>query len=207
VTPAERLRYAPQDWVIVHELGHLIVGLDLRLTEGGIEFTENCSSDVARAHYNRNDANPTQVIVRGLAGMYCQALCFPESIVGDSLRIQLLEGKLFAKPSTVVDDAPIWGIMRRNGFVGDWQCVLHEAKIATDNPQNAIRCLQEAHNTLKSIAKKINLRGAAFKLLEDVKDWLNTQNDDVLYAPVLIYPPNRAQAKLVNLLRHPRSSA
>ena len=196
MTPSERLKGSPPDEVIVHELGHLVIGVELGLPEGGIEFTENHPSEVARAYYNRSDVTPIQIIIRGLAGMYCQALCFPKSIIDDSLRAQILKHGLFLELSALAGNSPIAKAIRRNGFIGDWRCILHEATSNASNSKETLRLLHKAHGNLISIAKKVNLPRVVLRLLADVKDWMNTDNEDMPYAPAIIYSVNRARLVL-----------
>jgi len=50
MTPAQRLAAFLADPTIVHELGHLLIGLEVGIAEGGIEFFEVIGDEIAGAH-------------------------------------------------------------------------------------------------------------------------------------------------------------
>jgi hypothetical protein len=199
MTPSERLKSNPSDEVITHEIGHLVIGLELGLHEGGIEFIESHPSEIARAHFNRQGAKPIQIIIRGLAGMYCQALCFPESIINDLFRTQILQHGLFLEPSVLATNSPVAIVIIKNGFIGDWERILYEAASNTSNAQETLKLLHKAHCKLISISKTVHLASIALQLLEDVKKWMKTDNEDMLYAPAIFYSTTNAKSLLAKL--------
>lgn len=70
MSPADRLSDFPADSTIVHELGHVLVGLEIGAQEQGIEFPMVVYDELARAWWGEGHATPWQRMVRGLAGMY-----------------------------------------------------------------------------------------------------------------------------------------
>lgn len=52
MTPRDRFEHDVSDDVIIHELGHAVVGHVLGIKEGGIELCDPASGEVARAHFS-----------------------------------------------------------------------------------------------------------------------------------------------------------
>jgi hypothetical protein len=194
MTPLQRIK-APTKEVIVHELGHLLVGLEIGLIESGIEFTENDPHEVARAHYSKRNSVPEQVAIRSLAGMYSQAVCLPSSLE-DELNELLLKCHLFKDSSVLAIDSPVAGMMSRHGFIGDWKCLILQAKEFSDAESPQLDGLRTAHEKLVELFGARNIQAAITALLNDVADWLETDDEELDYGGWVFYPRARAEKAL-----------
>ena len=121
-TPAQRLGRVPPDSVLVHELGHMLVGIELGVRGASVEFLVNNSIDQARAWYSQMGLGPETIAARGIAGAVAQVKRCPDTI-REPLRERLAVGTLFDSPSCLKKSGTIDKLMVSHGFNGDWDCL------------------------------------------------------------------------------------
>jgi hypothetical protein len=195
MTPQDRVN--PSSEVIIHELGHLLVGCELGLTEGGIEFTENNPYQVAKAHYTQY-CTISQIVVRSIAGMYAQATCVPDS-VEDDLRERILTCTLFDDASVLSYDSTMADTMVRHGFIEDWQILIAQAKASTDLETEQLLLLRTAHEQLIELFSSRDLQHSLSVLKDDVAEWLRTEDDELADSPRVFYRRDRADRALTKV--------
>lgn len=195
MTPLERLNSAPSYPVLIHEVGHLLVGLDLNLSEGGIEFVLNPCDEFARAHYNSTGATHQSRIMRALAGMYFQALMAPGSILekSEKLCFSILNASLFQEYFYEIKHGQVPADVLTNRFKGDWNCAISVASAQSQHNSDKLLILESSLMQLRQMVDAHSLKTVAEALVADVQYWLTTDDVDVAYAPLIIYPINRAR--------------
>ena len=188
--PLDRLSVAPDSAVLAHEAGHLVIGLELALHEGGIEFLMTPGTEVARAHYNGTGATNRKRIVRAFAGMYVQAILEPNSI-SDKLRASILNISLVEDYGDDVARRCIPADIVTHGFQGDWIDSMLLAEIA--DKQSPSRVARNCLVRLRRIVNSGGLVPIASLVAKNAQTWLATDDPDVSFSHTLIYPVQRAR--------------
>lgn len=190
--PLDRLTNEPDKEVVIHELGHTVAGLMFELAEGGIEFCDPSTGEVARSHFNKILGSPREWIIRGIAGMFCQAKIVPESI-SDDLRSDILNGTIFTRRLDDIETQTIPSIISEHGFQGDWLLVLSYAQEISSERATQISEITSAHQRLESAFEDRGIRKKIDLAYRDFKDWLNTDDPDVELSPMLFYSVSRVR--------------
>jgi hypothetical protein len=73
----------PERSTIVHEIGHMVVGLAVGIREQGVSFIKRPRED-AQAYYDRSGP-PEKLVRRSLGGILAQIEYEPDSLAGDLL--------------------------------------------------------------------------------------------------------------------------
>jgi hypothetical protein len=191
MTPNERLGSTPLDETIVHETGHLVFGLVLGITEHGIEFVEGNADEIARARFSLKGTTPRQLIIRSLAGMYCQAVICPGSMTKD-LSQRITQCELFTEAGIFGGDSKGAQLMEENGFRGDWERICNQAQSFRDKAE-AVLNSQKAHEETVSLFRELALQPVISAIVEDLKLWLNSDDEEVRMWLTIIYPISRAR--------------
>lgn len=179
--PVDLLPAMPDDSVILHELGHLLVGLELGVEEGGIEFVTYACDEIARARYLGGQyVQAWQVAVRAFAGMYFQARL--TQVLSPGFQSALLNGSLLAPIPGDIDAR-----MDAEGCIGDWQGACGMAAQLSASPRKHQRLLRDALEETVAITEDRNLLPLANALLPRVKAWLTTDIPELLPGDLVIY--------------------
>jgi hypothetical protein len=191
MTPTKRLGRVPAKKVLVHEAGHLVIGLAFGIPEGGIRFIEGRSNEIARAEYNSNGLASRILIIRDLAGMYSQAIISPTSIT-ENLRNRIVDCGLFAK-GDFKQESDITKQMIENGFEGDWELLRTHASNATNSDSEALSYSRDACEELVRTFAGKKLDSIVIGMVEDIVEWFHEDDEDVAIAPWLYYSIGRAR--------------
>ena len=195
MTPREKYQHRVSDDVIVHELGHAIIGNEVGIMERGIELRDPSTGEIARAHYSTKGVDKRLLIIRGLAGMYVQAriapVCLPFDLCG-----QILTGTLFSKHLTNIMAATVPPSVTNAGFQGDWGRIMEIAKGVSKDQSGILAQLNSAHASLQTlfINGKIEPKVKAGK--RDFEQWFDMDDDNVQFMEHLIYPFSRLKVAL-----------
>ena len=186
--PLERLNNVyPEELVLVHEAGHVVVGHARNLREGGIEFLVNNPYEVARAHWQQLGVSTDDKVIRALAGIYIQAQLLPESVDAN------LRSHLNSDGVTTSNLPTFSALMTENRCAGDWHMInmaLDGENLSEGNRALALnRCLSE----LRRVVSEKSLINTAQLVADDIKRWLDTEDEDIPYATLIIYPMTRSR--------------
>lgn len=184
MNPADRLPAFPSDATIVHELGHVLVGFEIGAEEQGIEFTTVVQNELARAWWTEGHATAWQRMIRGLAGMYFQALLEPQSLEADFVT-DLLDGGLLDCEAPSMLDA----CMCEQGFHGDWERVKHAAADLEAMPATWMPNIRLAAEEMRSLVATRSLDQLAVSMKDMIKIWLSTEHEDAPFWAFVLYPP------------------
>jgi hypothetical protein len=194
MTPAEWLGKLPSKEVLVHEVGHTLAGLALGIQEHGIEFLRVASGDEARSHYSNLRLSSKVQLTRMLAGMYSQARLCPETIE-QPLLDRLLNFKLFTIPTDLDENGPLWPVMCKHGFAGDWILFL-DLVAKTHVPSQRLRAARAAHRKVASVFAERNFAQRVPRVLQDISIWLNAHDE---WLPRAIGGPTYAASRIGSL--------
>ena len=191
MTPLQKLGSMPDEELIVHEAGHWVVGLALGIEEAGITFFPPGSNLRTVANYSAAHVSANKKMIRALAGMYTQATCAGVSTIPNDLRERITKGNLFRKGESIDVHGPMSIMMNSLGLAGDWHDLV--ALPRQRSPDKARVLLQSVHRRLINLFEANCLVKAVDRIVSDVNLWLGTEDEDVSYAPLLIYGIGRAR--------------
>jgi len=152
---------------------------------------EGESNDVARALFNLVNVTPRKIIIRSLAWMYCQAIICSKSI-GDDLRNRIVNCDLFTDADAFGPNSHITNLMNADGFSRDWERIREQAFNSAATNVAALSNAQSAHEELVKIFNESDLDGTVRAIVEDIVTWLNTDDEEVPFWKLVIYPIHRA---------------
>lgn len=197
--PLERLKNIyPEDLVLIHEAGHVVLGHARNLIEGGIEFLIDDPYEVARAHWQETGATVDDKVVRSLAGIFIQALVIPKS-VDENLR-----NHLFREGVTSATIASCAEFLIKNRCAGDWHKITEAFDGENLSESERVVVLNRCLDELRRVVKEKSLVKTAVLTANDIKVWLNTEDAEIQYAPMIFYSVTRSRAIFASVHGQPQ---
>lgn len=176
--------------ILIHELGHTVVGHELGILEGGIQLCDPATGELARAHFSIKGTTRKARIARGLGGAYAQAKIRPNDLP-EGLPEQILDGSVFSSHADHIEAGTVPEIVAYAGFSGDWQSVIRVAHETAQNVSEIVEELESAHRCLAVIFQDRQLEKKILRAMTDFETWLDQHDDDIPFMPMLIYPATR----------------
>ena len=172
--------------VVIHEVGHMVVGLHLGVDEQGIEFRES-GGDLAKAWYRC--AGPEQLMMRSLAGISAHVLMVPSSLE-PRIRAAYLHSVLFTPDHPHYSSLSAGELASLSGASVDLK-LAHEAasKLYPHDPEKAREALRNGEDQVRIIIRK--RLSDIERIANDVAIW--AQEDDREYDG-MFYHVGRARA-------------
>jgi hypothetical protein len=189
--PVERLNgVLPEDLVLIHETGHAVLGHALNLNEGGIEFFVDDPFEVARAHWQELGASTAAKTIRSLAGIYIQSKVIPDSVT-EPLRERLFQGLLVLEESEL--ETSFGELLKENRCSGDWAKITEAFDRERLSQGRRFELLNQSIEDLRRIVTEGSLVQTCELVAEDIKTWLNTEDEEIKYALMIVYPMIRSR--------------
>ena len=211
MTPRQKHGHELREDLIVHEIGHAVVGYELGIAEGGIELRHPSTGELARARYSRISATPRSIMIRGLAGSFVQANIASDHLDAH-LRDHILRGTLFAGYKEHLTNRTVPSAVIAAGFYGDWERVILTAEEFCSNIDDILCELDAAYTKLLAIYNNGSVKDKVMEMRQDFIQWLDEDNPTIAVAPMLIYPPDRllkilkGSNRFRRKLRHPKGA-
>jgi hypothetical protein len=175
---------------IVHETGHLTVGLCLGLDEYGIGFAPPAPGHAAGAWARNLDHDPGKAVVRALAGLLAHLYVLPNTIKPDTLRDAYRRSIILTPDHPDFSNVTAEDRRRLSGAETDMNQARRMATLLHPNDEKAlISCLRGAEDRARSIVN--NNSNTMLKIIQDIEGW--SREPERLDDALLIYPATRAK--------------
>jgi hypothetical protein len=186
-----KLRLEVARWVIVHEVGHLVIGFILGIKQQGIQFAGNLlQNEGARAWYDTS-ADPQLLARQSLAGVLSECEISPK-FLSPNLLIAYRHSVIITPNHPHFNDLTEADRKSMSG-VTDLKNAQDFARRVVGPSESAVReflmvCEGETRELVRSRAEEIN------NVVDDIQRWLQTP--DARYDPNMFYDIEKAKRLL-----------
>jgi len=195
MTPKQKYGHPVPDDVIVHEVGHAVIGIEIGIEDGGIELCDPQTGEIARSHYSNRNATPRMLIVRAIAGAYAQADLAREQLPEELCR-QILDGGIFSDNIESIREREVPIAVCEAGFTGDWANAVLAAEKLCETPDAVLLELASAHAELRALYEKRDVRAKILAIKADFLEWLDADDENVPFSTSQFYGSSRLRKQL-----------
>lgn len=176
--------------IVVHEAGHLVIGLHLGMDEQGITFRPHTATHGAGAWCRNLASDKEKAIIRAFSGLLAQIHLLPDSIHAN-LRLAYNQSIIIDSKHPSFDILKASDLEFLSGAKDDVAMAWNFALKLTNNQESAaLICLRNLEIQARKLV--IDFASDIARVVEDIKQW--SQEPDREHDFMLLYPHQRAQA-------------
>jgi hypothetical protein len=176
---------------IFHEVGHMVIGIEIGLIEDCIRLTDPTTGNKAQAHYSRYRVKPDKLVQRSLSGIL-SVLEFRPSYFPEALRMKLVEG---AVDTWFDENSPHREFL--NEAREDFLLALQDSETAVGkDPTKVFAYLRRQEKKVRKLLASEKQRRAIPAIVEDFKFYFNEEWKKQDPDELVIYRAARAKRVL-----------
>ncbi len=173
--------------VVIHELGHCVVGRLLGFRENGAEFFRSGSSDSGHVGFQWDQGTPAHpLLMRALAGIYSQAVIVPESVC-DNMREQVIEGEFEAGLRDMIERNRFLPEIHSEGLAGDWVFIWEIGRRAGLSTDDLVIAVDRAHKALAKLFEDEGFKSMFLACEADLNTWFDTDDEERQFDDTFTY--------------------